>query len=505
MAYGEETNNDWSSYFNDWQEQNQLGFTDPGNFQFNPDYQGTFTQAMQDYDPNSGVSFQDYFRNQLPTQGSQYFAAGASDFANMLNAQKMEQDFYFQGLQNLADLQSEYPDLLEGIMGDFSSGMEGVMGDQQSAMEQYSEGTQSSIDRMLSQLADLAGQRGETSEEMRSLGEQAMEMGEDTRRRMQASQSRRERKLDRQLSAASAEAHRLSDKAQAKAAEHSEKMESAASKFKADGLAFMQAQAAGINAKNQSNTDAIKMMGLPPEQESALIQQANQESSAQAQGMIAQTSDQYQQNRFQAETVAANALKTEAQIIANLAGTIGSIDANIAQLQVGAANMAAEFDVATEKITTGMMMDGLNKQMQAAMFEYDAMLKETGLGMEVMKYEFARAESRKQWAQYIGNMAASTENAIANMAMKGLEQYYNGEINYSQMLAGAGALFNPISMQDLLSSQLEYTMAMMSAGLDPNTYGTDFGGMLSGQFPGGGQNYGGQVPQDWLNQFDIPA
>ena len=106
MAYGDETNTDWSSYFNDWQEQNQLGFTDNSNFQFNPDYQGTFTQAMQDYDPNSGVSFQDFFRNQLPTQGSQYFSAGASDFANMLNAQKMEQDFYFQGLQNLADLQS---------------------------------------------------------------------------------------------------------------------------------------------------------------------------------------------------------------------------------------------------------------------------------------------------------------------------------------------------------------------------------------------------------------
>jgi len=505
MAYGDETNTDWSSYFNDWQEQNQLGFTDNSNFQFNPDYQGTFTQAMQDYDPNSGVSFQDFFRNQLPTQGSQYFSAGASDFANMLNAQKMEQDFYFQGLQNLADLQSEYPDLLEGIMGDFSGGMEGVLSDQQAAMDQYSSGTQSSLDAMLEQLAELSGQRGETSDELRSIGEQAMEMGEDTRRDMQRRQSRRDRKLDQQLSNAGRRAQRLANSAQASASAHTEKMELAAADFKATGLAFMQAQSAGINANNQSNKDAIRMMGLPPEQEAALIQNANQESAAQTQGMIAQTSDRYMENKFQADVAAAGALKVEAEIATNLAGVMGNVDTNIASLMVNAANIAADFDVATTQITTGMMMDGLNKQVQASMLDYQGMMQESGMMMELTKFEFAREESRKQWSQYMGNMAAATEEAMANMAMQGLNQYYQGEVNYSQMLAGAGALFNPISIQDLLSSQLEFTMAMMSAGMDPNAYGTDFGGMMSGEFPGGTQNYGGQVPQNYLNQFDIPA
>lgn len=502
MPYGEETNNDWSTYFNDWQQQNQLNLE---NNQFNPDFQGTFNQAMQDYDPNSGVSFQDFYQNQLPTQGSQYFSAGATDFANLLNAQNIEQDFYFQGLQKLSDLQAEYPDLLEGIMNKFSSGMEGVQKSQRSAMDDYTSGTNEALEQMLSQIAGLSEQRGETSDELRGLGEQAMEMGEDTRDRMNRRGDQRDRKLDRQLSAAGSRARGLSDKAQATAAEHTAKLEAANAAFQSDGLAFMQAQTAGINANNQSNRDSIMMMGLPPEQEAALLQNANQESASQAQGMVAQTSDRYQENRFKADVVAAGGLKVEAEIATNLAGIIGNVDSNIAQLQVSAAGIAADFDVKTEQISTGMMMDGLNKQVQASMLDYQGMMQESGMMMEITKFEFAKEESRKQWTQYMGNMAAATENSLANMAMQGLSQYYSGEVNYAQMLAGAGALFNPISMQDLMSSQLEYTMAMMSAGMDPNAYGTAYGGMVSGEHPGGSQNYGGQVPQDWLNQFDVPS
>ena len=89
---------------------------------------------------------------------------------------------------------------------------------------------------MLEQLAELSGQRGETSDELRSIGEQAMEMGEDTRRDMQRRQSRRDRKLDQQLSNAGRRAQRLANSAQASASAHTEKMELAAADFKATSL-----------------------------------------------------------------------------------------------------------------------------------------------------------------------------------------------------------------------------------------------------------------------------
>ena len=473
---------DFGSYMDQWQQSQNWDFmNDP---QFNPDYEGVASQ----FDPSGGATWQQYMTQNMPTGSSQFWSSMMADYMNALNAQKIQQNFFGEALGNLENLQAEFPGLAQGIIDDYSTGFADLLSQQKEALGQFSEGSASSLENMMQILADLSEQRAGTTDEMRELGDLSIQRGEDLARGARQRQRGRDRRLNQRISDIDTQADAMIAEGDALAADVTRRTDEAGEGLKQANRAHIQAMSAALNDRTVAEESAIDLSDAPPEVKAAMKAELNMSNRQQVQGMVGQANQKFIDDAYRADIMGAEAVKFQAGLKQSGAQLVGGLDQAAASIAASAAQTAGMFDAQVTGLEFESFKHGMGLKVQAALTDFQAQMQEAGMGLQIEQARIDNEKFKLAQEQWLMGAAASNLDAVANMELQALRDQYAGDWEVERMRAGAGALFNPISINALFSEQHAYMMSLYAAGLNPTTYGgLDVGSIASGEAPSGTQ------------------
>ena len=214
----------------------------------------------------------------------------------------------------------------------------------------------------------------------------------------------------------------------------------------------------------------------------------NMSNRQQVQGMVGQANQKFIDDAYRADIMGAEAVKFQAGLKQSGAQLVGGLDQAAASIAYSAAQTAGMFDAQVTGFEFESFKHGMGLKVQAALTDFQAQMQEAGMGLQIEQARIDNEKFKLAQEQWLMGAAASNLDAVANMELQALRDQYAGDWEVERMRAGAGALFNPISINALFSEQHAYMMSLYAAGLNPTTYGgLDVGSIASGEAPSGTQ------------------